>query len=171
MLSKELMIELFKELNVRLEREGIRGELFVVGDAAMSLSYNARESTKDVDAIMYSSSTIRSIAEDIANDRGLESGWLNDGVKGFLENVPEAQVEIISFPNLRVYSPPPDYIFAMKAIAARFDSRDGEDAKFLMNLLGINNVDEALKTVEKYFPKNRISAKVTFFLEELLENH
>ena len=54
-----------------------------------------------------------------------------------MENVPDLQVEIISFPNLRVYSPPPDYIFAMKAIVARFDSRDGDDARFLMNLLGI----------------------------------
>ena len=62
----------------------MRGELFLVGGAAMALAYSTRRSTGDLDAIFEPTSVIYDIAADIARERSLPTTWLNDGVKGFL---------------------------------------------------------------------------------------
>ena len=48
------------------------------------LVYNARNSTHDIDAIFKPSSEFREIIAEIAEENDLDSDWLNDGVKGFL---------------------------------------------------------------------------------------
>ncbi len=42
MLSVEKIVQLFDELNVELERSAVRGDLFVLGGAAMAVAYDAR---------------------------------------------------------------------------------------------------------------------------------
>ena len=82
MLTAKEIKKLFEKLNSRLKGEGIKGEIGIVGGAAMCLVYNVRESTKDVDAIFEPSSKIREIAEKIAQEEDIPTDWLNDGVNG-----------------------------------------------------------------------------------------
>lgn len=51
MIDKDKIINLFEALNDKLEREAISVEICLCGGAAMCLAFNARNSTKDVDAI------------------------------------------------------------------------------------------------------------------------
>jgi hypothetical protein len=102
-LSRQEIDALLRELGAELEREGVRGDLFVVGGAAMALAYNLRRITADVDAIFEPKEAVYRAARRIAVlHPELPPDWLNDAVKGFLPgNDPDAEVAIDA-PGIRV---------------------------------------------------------------------
>lgn len=57
----------------------------------------------------------------------------------------------------------------MKILAARADTSDLEDIKFLLKHLEIKSVDDALNVVRKFYPKKEVKSETVFLLEELLE--
>ena len=164
-MTKDDINQYLKELNDELHSMGIKGEVCLYGGAVMSLAYDARPDTKDVDAIFRPAEKIREAAARVARAHNLRSDWLNDGVKGFL--VPHQQRILAEFPNLRVYIPEPDYLLAMKAISARANTMDAADVKFLIGLLKMKSVDDVLMLVEKYYPRDQIKPATQFFIEEL----
>lgn len=156
-----------KELDDELRSMDVKGEVCLYGGAVMCLVYNARPSTKDVDAIFQPARQLRIAAERVAQAHNLRSDWLNDGVKGFV--VPHSQRILFDFPNLKVYIPEPDYLLAMKAIAARVDTTDKDDVKLLIKLLGLKTPGEVFVVLEKYYPQQQIKPATQFFIEELFE--
>lgn len=157
--------ELLEELARRLERAGIRGEMMVVGGAAIALAFNIRRETKDIDAIFEPKMKIYEIAEQMATERGLPKGWLNDAVKGFLSPEDPGDEVLFETPGLVVRVPSAEYLFAMKALAAR--PEDFEDLKILGREIGIRTLDHAFSIVEKYYPRDRIPPRTAFFLQEV----
>jgi len=168
MLKKEILAA-FTRLNKELAHQNIHGEIGVVGGAAMVLAFNARGSTKDVDAIFEPSAKIRKAAELVAKEMGLDKDWINDAVKGFLPGDPNEKKILIKKDHLTVWVPEPQYFLAMKGISARFDTQDAQDLKFLIKHLKIKSKEEVLDVIQGYYPKNRIPAKTQFFIEEQFE--
>ncbi len=153
-------------LGRRLANRGIKGEMYVVGGAAMALAFDARRVTRDVDAVFAPKLDIYQAAKEIAEEQGLPQSWLNDAVKGYLVKEDERRMMVFDRPGLRVYSASAEYLFAMKCLAARREDED--DIRFLLNLIGIKNLNEALKIVEEVYPQHRISPRTQFLLEEIL---
>ena len=83
-MHRDEILDLLHELAQRLETTGLRGELFLVGGAAMALAYSTRRSTADLDAIFEPKTIIYDIAATIARERSLPATWLNDAVTSFL---------------------------------------------------------------------------------------
>lgn len=168
MLTRERILELFGELDNELGRSGVRGDVFIVGGAAMAVAYEARPATRDIDAIWHPSNEIREAAARIAaRHDDLEPDWLNDGVKGFLPG-DDASPRVVYDGNvLTVSAASPEYLLATKLLASRV-SRDEDDILLLYDLCGLTSVDEGIDVVERYYPGRPIEAKVRFFLEELL---
>lgn len=84
-----------------LERRGIRADMYVVGGAAITLAYDDRRSTRDVDGVFEPKAVVYEAAAEVAREVALPPGWLNDAVKGFLAgNDPEA-APVLDLPGLR----------------------------------------------------------------------
>lgn len=61
-LGRDDLLVLLEEVSRDLESRGIRGDLFVVGGAAMALAYSTRRFTRDVDAVFEPKSAIYAAA-------------------------------------------------------------------------------------------------------------
>ena len=161
-------------LSEKLRDQGVTGELCIFGGAAMVLAFDAREATRDVDAVFRPVEIIRTAAESVAAQLSLPSNWLNDGVKGFVsanqDYVDEGMPR--EFPNLRILRPSAAYLLAMKCMAARVTGYDTDgdrgDVVFLVKHLGLTNAGQVLEIVTRYYPAERLTAKTQFFVEEVM---
>jgi Nucleotidyltransferase of unknown function (DUF6036) len=158
---------LFGELAKELARRGIRAELFLVGGAAIALSFDERRATRDLDAVFAPSEGVRHAAARVAEREGLDEGWLNDAVKGFLPGPDPAARRYFEAPGLVVDVASPEYLLAMKLFSSRAEI-DAEDIALLYRELGYTTVDQGLDLVEQAYPQRPIPAKVRFLLEEIV---
>jgi len=154
-------------LNEKLQLRNVKGEICLYGGAVMCLVYDARPSTKDVDAIFQPSEIIRKVAKEIANEHELVNDWLNDGVKGFLVEHPRKV--FLNLSHLVVMVADSEYMLAMKSLSARLDGTDSKDIEFLINKLKITTIDEVFKIIDKYYPRRIIKPATQFFLEEVFD--
>ncbi len=56
------ILEALQALGDELTRRGVRGQIFIVGGAAMALAYSTRRVTKDIDAVFEPKSAIYAAA-------------------------------------------------------------------------------------------------------------
>ncbi|RPI28247.1 MAG: hypothetical protein EHM61_05840 [Acidobacteria bacterium] len=174
-LDRETILIALENLADALRQRNVTGELCLFGGSVMVLAFNARPSTKDVDAIFEPAQVIRELAREIADRQGLPENWLNDAVKGFVPGQPEVTAgNLPQFPNLRLTMPVPEYLLAMKCMAARIGGTTGEasdvsDIVFLVRRLGMATADEVLDLVARYYPEGRISVKTQYLVEGLFE--
>ena len=166
-MRKDEIIKYLEMINSKLSEKNIKGELCLYDGAVMCLIYNARPSTKDVDAIFQPTALIRDISAEIARDFNLLDDWLNDGVKGFLVDHPKRV--FLSMSHLTVMAADAEYMLAMKALAARIDGTDRKDIEFLIHELCITSANDVLKIIEEYYPNRIIKPATQFFLEELFD--
>lgn len=152
-------------LGEALKHNGVYGEIILTGGAVMTLIHEARDSTKDIDALFEPKSLIYTLAHAIAEEHGLASDWLNDGVKGFI-SLPVLSRPYAVFGNLSIATVTPEYLLAMKLMALRPNTSDFEDVAFLLELIGITEGHQATELLENFFPANNIPPRVTYFLEE-----
>lgn len=135
-LDRESIMRALTELGRRLHADGLQGDVFVVGGAAMALAYDERRFTRDVDAIFEPKMHIYRLAVEVADELGLPGDWLNDGVKGFVVDDP-TQGPVFQFEGLRVQAASPELLLALKVRAARM-GEDDEDVRLLADMLGLH---------------------------------
>lgn len=169
MLTKKEIERLFMLLNDELARGNQTGEVYLVGGAVMCLVYDARASTKDVDALFKPASSIRAAARRVALEARVAENWLNDAVKGYLSERGDFR-RYIDHSNLRVMVASPEYLLAMKCLAMRLGSEfhDEADIRFLLRLLDVTRYDDALAVITRYYPQKRFPQKTLYALEELI---
>lgn len=174
-LSKQQLREALARLDAALRDEGVCGEICLFGGAVMVLAFDAREATRDVDAIFEPKMRVAAAAARIAAELGLPSTWLNDGVKGFVSaRADHTEEDLPQFANLRIFRPTAEYLLAMKCLASRVPGYDEDgdlrDVLFLCKRLGLASAEDVLGVVERYYPRQLIPAKTQFFVEEAIAN-
>ncbi len=130
-LSRETILTALARLDVLLREKGVIGEICIFGGAAMVLAFDARESTRDVDAIFVPKEDVLNAARVVADEFDIRIDWFNDGVEGFVS--PKGEVTSDGMPkfgNLRVMRPTTEYLLAMKCLASRVEdySHQGDKA-------------------------------------------
>jgi hypothetical protein len=163
---KEIM-EALERLGQLAEARGTKIELALVGGALMVLVYEARESTRDVDAIVLAPrevGTVRELAQVVADERGWPDDWLNDGAKGFLIGLSPGPV-VFSAPGIEVHSPATAQLLAMKLSAWRDDVDIADARRLLEEMLQemSGSRDEIWQAVELYLvPGDELKAQYAF---------
>lgn len=160
---------LFALLDTELAADDVQGELYLVGGAVMCLALNARDATKDVDALFRPARLVRQAAARAAAKAGDAGTWLNDAVKAYLS--PRGDFDrFLDLPHLKVFVAQPRYLLAMKCAAMRLgeEFHDLDDVRYLLRYLDISTVDEALAVVSAYFDESELLPKTRLILEELL---
>jgi hypothetical protein len=167
--SAERIEELLRALEAELRRDGVTGEVYLVGGAVMCLALRARPSTRDLDAHFEPATKVRKAAARVAAAQDLPEGWLNDAAKGFLSPSGE-YLSYLDLPNLRVLTARPEYLLAMKCLAFRLGAefQDEADVRFLLRYLNIERYEAAIEVVTRYYPRDRFPQKAFYALEEIL---
>jgi hypothetical protein len=166
LLDRKTILRAFEALSKDLATRGIKGELFVVGGAAIVLAYNSRRTTRDVGAIFEPKIIIYEASLSIAAELGLPDDWLNDAAKAYAPGDDLNKQLVFQSPNLQVTAGSAEYVLAMKLLASRVD-RDTEDIQTLYKILGYETADQGLALIERFYPRGRIEPKTQFLLEEL----
>lgn len=168
-LSSADIRRLLTSLDADLTAHDIDGEVYLVGGAVMCLAFNARDATKDVDALFAPATAIREAAARVGAAAGLDASWLNDAVKGYLSPHGEFQA-FLDLPHLKVFVAHPRYLLAMKCAALRLgeEFHDLDDVSFLLRYLNVSRVDDALAIVTEYYDASQLLPKTRLILEEFL---
>lgn len=82
--TKENIDTFLKEVAKRyrkLNKNGMRAEIILIGGASILINYGFRNSTYDVDAMIYASSAMKDAINYVTDSMSLPNGWLNEDFK------------------------------------------------------------------------------------------
>jgi len=96
----------------------------------------------------------------------LEPDWLNDGAKAFLPGEDKDRIGVYEGQNLSVAAASPQYLLAMKLMAARVE-RDQDDIRELYKLCGLTTAEQGLDLLVSYYPEQLILPRVQFLLQDM----
>lgn len=158
--------EALSRLDSLLAQVGVAGDIFVFGGAALVLGYDARDSTRDIDAIWRPHGTLLRHAWTVAAELGLPRSWLNDQATSYL---PSGFVEtgrtVFDGAALRVTVAEPELLLAMKVRAGR--RGDERDILFLAEKLAIDTSGAVIALAERVLGAP-IPARQRAVVEDLL---
>src|SRR3989338_335668 len=166
--TKKDIVRLFELLNDQMRLESLEGEVYLVGGAVMCLVFNARPSTKDVDAYFQPAQKIRVAAARVGVKAGIKEDWLNDAVKGYFSGQGEYDT-FLELTNLRVFVARAEYLLAMKCLAMRIgeEFHDLDDIRYLIRYLNLKTYQETLDVMTRFYPLERFPQKTLYALEEI----
>jgi hypothetical protein len=149
-MDRQEILAALRALAEKLQLRGLSADMYVVGGAAIALAFDARRATRDVDAIFEPKAAVYRAAEELAEERGLGPGWLNDAVKGFIEGEDPDAAPVLELPGLRCLTASPRVLLAMKVLAHR-SAEDESDLRLLAKHLGLQSAREILDLAEETY--------------------
>ena len=160
-----------KRLGELAQARGIHIQLTLVGGAVMVLRFNARSSTRDIDAVILEpreARLVRELAKSVAEEFDWTEDWLNDGAKGYLVGISNGPI-VFQAPGIEARTPSLEQLLAMKLSAWR-DDIDVSDARRLLQEVGKGRKkDDVWQSVEPFLVKgDELTAQYAFW--DLWEN-
>lgn len=163
--------DLLGALDTKLAAVGARADIYLVGGAAIALSFDDTRATRDLDAVFVPTEAVRQAVAAVAQDEDLLADWLNDAVKGFVPpGVDQAQRVVFESEHLRVCTASAEHLLAMKVAASRVE-RDRSDLELLVRQLGLTSSDQALDVARACLgPGYPIPPRAMYLLDEIFDN-
>jgi hypothetical protein len=167
-LSAQDLRKAFAALSAELARRGDRAQIAITGGAAMVLIYNARLTTKDVDAFILQPDPprVREAAVWVSRELELPEDWLNDGAKGYFVDVSEGE-GVYESDSLLVRAVSTEQLLGMKLAAWR-DAIDRSDARLLLSKLE-GSAEEIWEKVKRFVPRAYFD-KASYAFDDLWES-
>ena len=164
--NRAKMIEALRALGAELTRRGVRGQVYVVGGAAMTLAYSSRRVTRDIDAVFEPKAIIYDAAALVAAELQLPDDWLNDGAKAFVPGSDPDARPLPEVEGIEIAVASARFLLAMKLMAMRF-GEDEEDIVLLMREVGVQSAGQALALLERLYPFREPPLKTRLYLDEI----
>ncbi|MBO4141938.1 MULTISPECIES: DUF6036 family nucleotidyltransferase [Micromonospora] len=166
LLDRAAIEDAFRRLGDRLAKRGVIADLYIFGGAAMALAYDARRSTRDIDAVFQPHGVVLDEARAVANELGLPHWWLNEQASAYVAPGGDASApRVFDHPGLRVAAASPEHLLAMKVLAAR--RRDAEDIRFLIDHLGLTSAEQVLDLCAEIFPEEEVPGRARLVLDDV----
>ncbi|MBB3611885.1 hypothetical protein [Rhizobium sp. BK602] len=152
--------------NLAAER-GIILDMAIYGGSCLVLASDIRQSSEDVDAVyLNQQDKARDVVEAVTRRRQLPPEWLNQAAKQFAPPRGNPAPNLLQFRDyprdgsgigLRIFTPTPEYLLAMKILANRADDdeknlTDSSDALSLMAVTGIDTFDKIVDLMRQCYP-------------------
>jgi hypothetical protein len=152
-----------------------RLDIAVYGGSALMLASNFRFGTEDVDIAELGQpwpAWLSDVVRKIAKRSGWSEEWLNDGVTFHLSSLAVPARDLVSFgtfprrgekTGITVFVPTARYMLALKLKALRVSdfakgSKDIDDVRNLLGVLGITKVEPAIEVLTEFFPHSGADA-------------
>ncbi len=163
--TREEIEEGLKRLGELAQAKGLYIQLTLVGGAVMVLRFNARPSTRDVDALILlprEARLVRELAKQVASEHDWPEDWLNDGAKGYLVGISDGPI-VFQAVGIEARAPSMEQLLAMKLSAWR-DDIDISDARRLLQEVGQGRKrDEVWQSLESFLVKgDELTAQYAF---------
>ncbi len=165
--TRARILAALQALGDELTLRDVRGQIFIVGGAAMALAYSTRRVTKDIDAAFEPKTSIYEAAAKVAEELGLPEDWLNDAAKAYMPGADEHSRPLPEIHGIEIATASPRYLLAMKLMAMRF-GEDDEDIELLLRECDMHTVEEALELLQRVYPSREPPLKTRLFLEEII---
>lgn len=185
-IDRKALLEAFDRLGASAAENGSVIDILVYGGSALMFASNFRFATGDVDIAPLGDrkpAWFDDVVSRIASELGFaeEENWLNDAVEVHLSRLAtmkDDHWEYGTFPRggeqvgLRVFLPTAEYMLALKLKAMRVldPSKGPQEKNDIQNLLhvnGVENVDDAMEILGKYFPVSAKHDDKRFLLKQL----
>lgn len=172
-LNRADLLEALQELIRELRARNVKGEIRIVGGAALALSYFERDLTQDIDVINVrggDNEVLAEAARSVASRLDLNDNWLNFEVTR-IDALPTLGKEvewhtIFSSTGITVQVASAETLLAMKLRANR-PGRDVNDIRALLALVSITNVANAETLYESFYPGDVLPDRAIRILENL----
>ncbi len=154
-----------KRLGELAQAKGLHIQLTVVGGAVMVLRFDARPSTRDVDAVILlprEARVVRDLARQVADEHNWPEDWLNDGAKGYLVGISDGPI-VFQAPGIEARAPSMEQLLAMKLSAWRDDIDISDARRLLTEVGGGRKRDEVWQNLEPFLVKgDELTAQYAF---------
>lgn len=166
--SRSELVELFEALASRLAARGVTASVYVVQGAAISMTFDARRATRDIDAVVLDGhGALMDEVRRLASERGLPTTWLNEQATAYVSRQPDSSASIVfDRPGLKVATASAAPLFAMKMAAAR--ATDVDDIRLLAGVLNITSISDAVDVFERVFPGQTLGTRQRLVTEDAL---
>lgn len=149
-LTRDDIRRLLTEVGAYLHVRGWTATIYVAGGAAMSLLFDGRTSTRDIDAVFRSDrGQLDAAARDVALRHDLPVTWLNDRVAHLVPTAVDADAAELVLPGLHVLVSSARHLLVMKMLAGR--DRDVPDLALLFAHLGLTTPQQAVAITDEVF--------------------
>lgn len=166
--TRAKIVKALQALGDDLASRGVRGQIFVIGGAAIALAYSTRRVTKDIDAVFEPKAVIYEAAARVGEDLGLPEDWLNDAAKGYMPGEDRDARPLPDVEGIEITTASPRYLLAMKLMAMRM-GEDDRDVELLLRECGITSTEDALRLLRLMYPAREAPLKTRLFLESLFQ--
>ena len=167
---KDRLENLLDKFLGEIEKRGVKGTVFLVGGAALSLYYFDRDATRDIDAGFPVDPVISEVIQEMALQEKLPANWINNEAAMYFGFPPSSYwitKRTIGEVTLKVASP--ELMLAMKLKASR-GRRDNEDVVELLRILGLSSIEEVHAIYENVYAQEEINMDVMELVTQFLAN-
>ncbi len=175
--QRERLVAAIHALNTECVGAGLLLEICVWDGIEMLLAFDATTGSRDLGGVFRPATELAEAARSVAMRNNLPADWLERGVTKTLLDHGSASGEAGFVPwkdlsHVRLVRPTPEYLLAMKCLAARAHAapRDRTDAALLVQRLGLRTSDAVLALVGRYAPRDRLHVRTREFVADILRD-